>query len=82
MKEQIMFHRKQYLKNNRAHDTFRKDPWGQSKIILFFLPNNQILRGPFPHCIFLLTLASRFRVKTLYQSYRAEECGYELHATL
>ena len=29
-----------------------------------------------------LDVASRFRVKTLHQNYKAEERGYELHAGL
>ena len=37
MKEQIIFHRKKYLKNNRPYNTCTKDPRNQSKIVLFFL---------------------------------------------
>ena len=52
---------------------------GQNYFIL--LRNNRVLRGPFPRRIFLSTLASRFCVKALHQSYKADERGYELLAS-
>ena len=81
MKEQIIFHRKQYLKNNRLQ-YLQKRSLEPEQNHFIFLTNNRVLRGPFRRRIFLSTLASRFRVKTLHQSYKAGERGCKVHASL
>ena len=64
MKEQIIFHRKQYLKTNRLQYLQKRSQEPEQNYFIFLI-NKRVLRGPFPRRIFLSTLACRFRVKKL-----------------